>query len=129
MRIFEERYGKLCQGMHSMSIGEGTTPTSIWFIEITPYSRMEVGTYHYDLCSRFAPDRKRESCNLGCCGPTHKVSSFTPIKRNFRTDQYAQYYLRDIVKLLGVLVSVVSIETLVSRCVFRRASKKLWARN
>lgn len=103
--------------------GEGRTPTSHWIIEIDLYSGMEVGTYHYRLCDRFASNRERGPYHLVCCGQTHKVSSFYSCEDEFSNEVCPNLHQESFISIVS------DRDTHFMSYFFGRARNKLWEHN
>ena len=56
-----------------------------------------------------------------------KSAHFLAVRMTFTLERFCQLYIREIVLLHGVPVSIVSIGTRGLRCTFGKVSKRLWA--
>ena len=68
---------------------------------------MEMGKYCYEFHSRLTQDTKGLHGNLGNCRPTDKVGTLPSGKATYTVDNWAQLYVKEIVRLHGVSISIV----------------------
>ena len=64
---------------------------------------------------------------MGDSGPAHKVGTFSSRMNDLHIREILLVVIREIARLHGVPVSIVSDRDLGLRCTFRRVSKRLWA--
>ena len=69
---------------------------------------MEMGKYCYEFHSRLTQDTKGLHGNLGNCRPTDKVGTLPSGKATYTVDNWAQLYVKEIVRLHVVPASIVS---------------------
>ena len=68
---------------------------------------MEVGTCHDGLCDSLATDSTEARRNMGDSGLT-KSAHFLAVRMTFTLEEFCRLYMREIVRLHGVSVSIVS---------------------
>ena len=56
-----------------------------------------------------------------------KLAHFLAVRMTFTLERFCRLYIREIVRLHGVPISIVSDRDRGLRCTFGRVSKRLWA--
>ena len=71
---------------------------------------MEVGARHDRFCDPLATDTSEARRGIGDCGPAHEVGMehFLAVRMTFSLERFCWLYIREIVRLHGVPVSIVS---------------------
>ena len=69
---------------------------------------MEVGARHDGFCDPLATDAAKASRGMGDSGPTHEVGTFLSVRMTFALERFYRLYIREIVRLHRVPVSIVS---------------------
>ncbi|XP_073318161.1 uncharacterized protein [Primulina huaijiensis] len=105
---YEEEHSEVCVQMPHLSADEGRASETCGVDEAAPYSRVEVGEYYYGLCSWFAITVK--DCNAICMivDRLNKSEHFLSVKMTYSLSQYAELYIREIFRLDGIPLSIIS---------------------
>ena len=69
---------------------------------------MEVGARHDGLCDPLSKDIVEARCGMGDSGTAHYVNTFLGVRMTFTLEEFFRLYIREIFRLHGVLVSIVS---------------------
>ncbi|XP_022897626.1 uncharacterized protein LOC111411316 [Olea europaea var. sylvestris] len=93
---------------YSAHPGQGRTPKTIRTTKTIGYSRMEVGTYNDGLVVGLPRTAKGHNAIRVVVDRLTKSAHFLPIKVTFNMEQFAQLYIKEIVRLHGVPVTIVS---------------------
>ena len=65
---------------------------------------MEIGPNHNGFCGRVTVDRKKARFSLG----HSKTSYFLPVRTDYSLDKLAELYIKEIVRLHGIPMSIIS---------------------
>ena len=88
---------------------------------------MEVGTYYHGFCNRTAKNlRGGNNAIWVIVNRLTKSAHFLPMKVNFSMDCLAFLYVREIVRMHGVPVFIISYRDLVLLLDFGIVYRKLW---
>jgi len=104
----EKGYCKLCSSVSYLSEGESRTSETRRLTTTTTYTSLEMGPYYHGFCGRNAPDSKTPRRNLGDRRSTFQVCSFFGHKTTFNAEQLADLYIKEIVRLYGIPLSIIS---------------------
>ena len=69
---------------------------------------MEVGARHDGFCDPLSTDTTRTSCGMGDSRLAHEVGTFSSLVDDFTLGRFYRLYIREIVWLHGVPISIVS---------------------
>ncbi|XP_022861778.1 uncharacterized protein LOC111382135 [Olea europaea var. sylvestris] len=72
------------------------------------YIRMEVGEYRNGLCGRISEISRRAQWYMGNSGWSNEVCSFSSGEMTFNLDQVARLYIKEIIRLYGSPIFIVS---------------------
>lgn len=78
-----------------------------WYDAKNGYSRVEVGVYHHEFYRWIAHDLGEAWLYWVIVDWLTKLGNFIPLKANYNVESFAKIYIRDIVRLNGVSISIV----------------------
>ena len=94
--------------MSNLSASESRTSTAVRVASTIEYSRVEMGEHFNGFYHGSPQSAERMSCYMGDWDRLTKSAHFLPVKESTTTDQLAQIYLKEIVRLHGVPKTIVS---------------------
>ena len=94
--------------MSHMSVGESQTSEACRTITVTPDPSVEMGENHYGFCGRTSSCRSGHDTIWVIVDRLTKSAHFLPSRNSDSLDKLTQLYVREIIRLHGMPVSIVS---------------------
>ena len=108
MAKHEKGDSRICGQVCHMSAGESRASTTSWRITASSDSRMEMENITMDFISGLPRSRKGHDAIWVIVDRLTKSSLFLPMKMGVSVEKLAQLYIKEVVRLHGVPVSIVS---------------------
>nr|GEV44567.1 reverse transcriptase domain-containing protein [Tanacetum cinerariifolium] len=80
---------------------------TMWQVGTTRDFLMEARQYHHIFCHQAPKDAKWKRYHMGSCKPTHQVYTLLPIKENDPMDKLVRSYLKEVVTIHRIPVSII----------------------
>lgn len=115
----EEGYNRLCDPLSHMSTSKGRTSKARGIATTSTDTKMEMRTHIYGFCSGFTKDTIKSWYYLVVVDRLTKSAHFLATRSSDYVDKLARLYVKEVLRIHGILVSIVSNRDL-------RFTSRLW---
>jgi hypothetical protein len=105
---YKEGNSRICVELWDLSTSKDRTPETCRGITVIINSGVEMGGYFMDFVTRLPRGKKGNDAIWVVVDRLTKFALFLPMKMTNSVDKLAKLYVNEVIRLLGVLISIIS---------------------
>ena len=108
MILNEKRCVRICNQVFGVAKSKGRTSSSFGIIVAYQNTGVEMGPNHHEFVVGLPLTGRRQDSVWVVVDRLTKSAHFLPVRTDYSLDKLAELYIKEIVRLHGILVSIIS---------------------